>query len=321
MMNLVPPIKKIFNAPILPVNGSWIDAFIFLAIFILLFAAVFSIRVARGREKLRALIRVISFFVIGFLFFARICLVKTTASSFWRIGWDDLSAFGNFYIFVLVAGFVLIMGNFYCGWLCPLGVLQDAAQRVFSLKTKSSKVLFWLFILLLSILLLNIAKPANDFFTENIIALWSLVLLAIILIKLMNPGSEGYLMNIRYFSLAGYILVTGVGVWFGDAWCWLAEGELDYSSLIGFLVIFLSAIIIPFAWCRYLCPTGAMLFVLGKRSLLKIAPGCRDGCKRSCLDVCPIGAKGKKRIDYSLCTYCGRCIDRCGSKYPDDKKD
>ncbi len=319
-MELHPVFRKIFESPVLPVRGTWVDAVIFIVFFLLLSLSVFFLRQSKARQIARTIIRTISIFVIGYVFFARMCLIKTSPSSISKIGWDDISVFGNFYIFILVAAFVLIMGNIYCGWLCPLGFLQEIARRIFFIKSKKVKFIFWAAVSAVALILLYIFRPANDFFTENIIALWSLGLLVIIPLLLLNPKIDSYLKDIRYGSLFLYILITAAGVLFGDAWCWLAEGELDYSSLIGFLVIFLAAAIIPFAWCRYLCPTGTFLSMLNKRSLLKIKSGCKSDCNKSCEEICPIGAKIRGKLDSSLCSLCGRCFSQCGSQYPNDEK-
>lgn len=268
-MKLPPLIQKLIDTPLIPVQGSWIDASVFIVIFILLGVSFWvnqSCGNARLKGYLRFLIRFISFCVFVFLFFKCICILRNPVAGASQIGWDDLSAFSNFFLFALVAGFVLIAGNIYCGWMCPLGFLQDISGRPSRLLSRPIKIILLFLIFALQIYFMYVTRPATGFFTESVIALWSMGLLIIMALIFFYPRFQGQVVKIRYVSMFLYVLITGAGVWFSEAWCWLTGSDIDYSSVIAFITIFLASVIIPMAWCRFLCPTGTFLSFLGRRS-------------------------------------------------------
>ncbi len=72
------------------------------------------------------------------------------------------------------------------------------------------------------------------------------------------------------------------------------------------------------AFCKYLCPSGAILRFTSRRSLLKMAPtggGCDDcgACSRACpmdIDVAEY-ASGGRRVTSGECILCQRCAHAC----------
>jgi ferredoxin len=72
--------------------------------------------------------------------------------------------------------------------------------------------------------------------------------------------------------------------------------------------------VIPFFWCRYLCPYGALLGALGVLSPFKIR---RDmdrctGCEK-CSRVCParVAVHRARTVRSDECHACLRCVDAC----------
>jgi len=71
------------------------------------------------------------------------------------------------------------------------------------------------------------------------------------------------------------------------------------------------------AWCRYFCPVGAIMGLLGMKKLLgfKIDTNKCIKCK-ACMRVCPTGAITEDslktgEISRTECIVCGRCYDVC----------
>ena len=88
------------------------------------------------------------------------------------------------------------------------------------------------------------------------------------------------------------------------------------SLIVIFALIFLS-LIIPYFWCRYLCPYGAILGILSFFSIGKIKRNpsyCIDCgiCEKKCPGLIKI--RQKELIHSSECTACMSCIKNCPEK-------
>jgi ferredoxin len=91
------------------------------------------------------------------------------------------------------------------------------------------------------------------------------------------------------------------------------------ASLTGWIFILLalsSSLITYRLWCRYFCPAGMLIGLLGQFSFYKI--NCKEPkCKAcsSCVNNCPTRAirrkKDKLTIDQSECIRCGKCLTKC----------
>jgi ferredoxin len=89
-----------------------------------------------------------------------------------------------------------------------------------------------------------------------------------------------------------------------------AQGSLLTALLLAILLLNLSE---RRFWCRYLCPLGALLGLLGRRALLKreVAEGCNacGVCDRECQGGLP--ASRETGWISSECLYCMACDDAC----------
>jgi polyferredoxin len=184
----------------------------------------------------------------------------------------------------LIAG-VILAGGAFCGWICPFGAFQDLLDWI-------RKRLH----------LPEVRVPAR-------------------LDRILTYG--------RYVSLAGILAATiaSVKLWFGGwdpyrtifglGWIFefnLAENWLAYVVALGVVV---GVLLVPRAWCRYACPLGGVISLLGNLSLLRIrrvaneCSGCAV-CNRSCpvkIDVAH--ADGAVSAD---CIGCLECVETCPRK-------
>ncbi|MHA1224923.1 MAG: 4Fe-4S binding protein [Candidatus Heimdallarchaeaceae archaeon] len=83
-----------------------------------------------------------------------------------------------------------------------------------------------------------------------------------------------------------------------------------------FIVVLVLITLYPRAYCRWFCPTGAILGFFSKVSLIGIRinknrciSGC-DKCEKACPVQVPILSYDKDVTDKN-CTNCGECIDAC----------
>jgi MauM/NapG family ferredoxin protein len=194
-----------------------------------------------------------------------------------------------FFLGLAVLGVTLLLGRVFCGYICPLGTLFD----LLSLRGKKKT--------------LSLDKK---------------------------------LRGIKYFILAFCLAASFLGVLFCQYFeplCLLARsgvistfpiiealfqrlGEFEVKSFslqIATLFLFLALLGVNFwrkrFWCKYLCPTGALLgiaslFNLSKR---KTPENCRE-CQK-CLRVCPMEAISEKAREgvASECIQCRACQKVC----------
>ncbi|MFW5960345.1 MAG: 4Fe-4S binding protein [Chitinivibrionales bacterium] len=212
---------------------------------------------------------------------------------------------------VLLSSF--IFGRGFCGYVCPLGIMQDIVRRISERKGKSSgdKSLVKLRGLKYIILIACIAAAVFGFS----------------LIYFTSPAS----IATRFFTMIVFPGVTAaantaidfLNFILGKADIYaLSRLSFDqyvftslFSSLLLFLLVFIPVIFVSRRfWCRYVCPTGALLGLLSRFSIYKykIDKGKCKSCGL-CSDVCPMDAidTEAQRISVHECIMCGLCTDVC----------
>lgn len=178
----------------------------------------------------------------------------------------------------------LLFGRVYCSWLCPLGVLQDAVNRVvrpFPARRKRARFgrnLWWLraggAVAVFGLLLCG----------SNALFMWT----------------EPYTLAARAFSAAADAARYG-------------DGALLYAAC-AVAVPLLFALAAGRLYCNTLCPVGAVLGAVACRA--PFAPQIdRTACKRcaACMKVCKAKAIDVKtgRVDKSRCVGCYNCLAAC----------
>lgn len=183
----------------------------------------------------------------------------------------------------ILAFYMLLGGRVFCGWVCPVNMVSDAAQGLRRLLGLSKASLLRLdkrlrYVLLGAVLIGSAISGA---------LVWEFV----------NPISLS--MRALVFSL------------------WI--GGLTAISAV-FLFDFL---VQSNGWCGHICPVGALYGLLGKTSVLTVSAVRRSQCTScgECFAVCPEpqvispALRGIKQhgiqIDDVDCLRCGRCLDVC----------
>ena len=278
--------------PLIPIQGTGLDALPFVVLFGFLLAASVLLWRGHGRRPwLRVLLRALSTVTfVGLIYFSH-CFLKFAAYSISQIGWDDLSAFGNLYRLIIPVGFTLVVGPIFCSWICPFGLLQEMTAKLFSPKSRGGKLALLGLLALGTLAFLIRFRPSSDRLTENIPTIWTIALVAILGLVLLRPRLEPWLFRLRYVSLAVFLGLAAFLI-FNEGWCVLYVHEVDYAALLACAVILAASAIVPFAWCRYLCPTGVLFSWLGRASLVKDARRCSSAChlSGSCESRCRVSA-------------------------------
>jgi ferredoxin len=210
----------------------------------------------------------------------------------------------------------LLLGRVWCGWFCPVGTVLDwLPLRSWKKKVPavSDKLRGIKYVLLLVILFgavfgnlsLMIFDPLTIGYRTLTAAIWptldqgiTAIELALFRVPFLAPAVGAFDSLIRPAIFPPHPAVYRFG--------WLFGGF--FFLLVGLNVL------APRFWCRYLCPLGGLLGVLGKVSLVncEISESCSQ-CG-SCMPACPTGAIQEKNqifCDPGECTMCMVCAVDC----------
>jgi NosR/NirI family nitrous oxide reductase transcriptional regulator len=163
----------------------------------------------------------------------------------------------------------------FCGWLCPFGALQEILGWV----AKGLRIRQW-----------KIAERSH----QRLQKLKYVILLGLLLSAFYSLSLAERLAEVEPFK-------TSITLFFVRSWPFVL-----YAVILLGLGLFVHKF-----YCRYLCPLGAGLAVLGKYHLfawLKRIDACGNPCQH-CKNHCEIGAIERDgRIDYDECIQCLECI-------------
>jgi polyferredoxin len=184
----------------------------------------------------------------------------------------------------------LLLRSAFCGWICPLGFIQDMLHSLSAWAQRRS---------------VPLRKGMRGLY-EGARPLWIFL--------------DKYLRFAKYGVLAW--AVTGAAVYgvmvFRDYDPWSALINIaEWSFTPGLVVLVLTlvgSLFVQRPWCRYACPLGAASGLLGKLSpvyLRREADACTP-CKL-CTKACPMGLEvhSATAITSVDCMSCLECVSVC----------
>jgi len=196
-------------------------------------------------------------------------------------GERNLALFGALIVLTLVAR------KAFCGWVCPVGTVSEwcaAAGRKLFRRRKDAHGLP-----------LHALEPPRP--VDRGLRWLRLPVLAVILWFTYRTGElvfRGYDPYYILFSFDGH-----------DVQPW------SYAILAAVLV---GVVVVPMAWCRYLCPLGVVLWpaaAIGRLRLVRRAESCTSCglCDRACPHSVDVSRVGEVRS--GECTLCLECSASC----------
>ncbi len=264
------------------------------------------------------------FFVILFLWF---CVTTTLGDKWWQLrGWpvnwiiqlDPLVGLGTLLTTrTLYAGLLwglltivltIVLGRFFCGWVCPFGAIHQFAGFCAKYKKPLKNRIF-----------LNRYSPWQS--AKYFLLFFFLAAAFIDLIEILTPGNPliagslqiGLLDPIpllyRSINLALLPLLDGSVIHLSSS-----VRFYDGAWVIG--IIFIAAITLNFLkprfYCRYICPLGALFGILSRFALFRIGKNKSEcinceSCEKNCEGAC----SPTSRIRINECVLCMNCVKDC----------
>ena len=198
----------------------------------------------------------------------------------------------GYYVFGILLLYGLILGRTICGWLCPLGLLQELLHKLPTPKLKKSRVtraLTWLKYIVLAVFAVGVTA-------------WYGIAHGVAL-----PGFCKYICPAGTFEGAVMLLSNP-----NNAGDFSMLGILFTRKFIIMLVIGLACVFCYRSFCRFLCPLGAIYGFFCRLAVVGVkvdATRCNScgSCVRSCqMDV--------RRVGDHECIHCAKCMEVCNQK-------
>ena len=210
-------------------------------------------------------------------------LQNALASTGHRAGW---------YMMGIILLFGVTLGRTICGWLCPLGLLQELLHKIPTFKLKKNRLtraLSWL----------------------------KYVVLAVFVVAI--PLWYGVKHDIPVPGFCKYICPAGT---FGGAIALLSNpnntglfgmlGVLFTRKFVILTVIALTCIFCYRSFCRFLCPLGAIYGLFNRFCLVgvRVEENRCNGCG-ACVMNCGMDVR---HVGDHECIHCAKCMDVCAQK-------
>lgn len=272
--------------------------------FLLFFLFLFVQTESKGADELGYPVKL-------FLDFDPLILVTTLLSAHAAAKW--------FYLSLIVIAATLLLGRVFCGWVCPLGTLNNMVgslrrERPSALGPRWHAVKYYVLVFLL----------ASSLFSLQLVGVVDPLSLLIRSLSLSVYPAFNFMVRALFDTLYGWNIPgvvevsEGVYAWLRRAVLSFAQPSFSQGVLLGalFLVVLGLNLVDRRFWCRYLCPLGALLGVLSRFSLLKrsVSEGCTEcgACEAACQGRANPDVKERWRD--AECYYCYNCDDVCPEK-------
>jgi len=235
-------------------------------------------------QVLRLISQVMFLIFIPELFTLTFNQLKRVYLMFIKGNFDITSMWPQLLAMIIIMPITIILGRFFCGWICTFGALNDfiymISRKVFKTKFRVGEKL------------------------DSILKYLKYVILVFIVVVIWTSGST---------------LFDSYSPW--DAFAQvdnLSESIFKYTG--GFIILAVIAIGAAFIerfFCRYLCPLGAVFSILSKARIFKIKK-LRDKCGkcRICTNNCSMGINlyQMDKVSSGECINCFKCLDVCPRK-------
>lgn len=187
--------------------------------------------------------------------------------------------YSNIAMLAILIVATILLGKGFCGWLCPLGTIQDFMNKLGLKFFKRKKV-----------------KSPWLLAVDRYLRYARFVILALLLAGTIGWGTlvfQDYDPIIALIKLSEAGLTIAVGL---------------------FILVLVASLFIKRPWCNYFCPLGAFMAIIGKLSFTAVKRN-PSSCKSCgiCSTNCPAGIEVHKvtSVGSLSCINCFQCISTC----------
>ena len=232
-------------------------------------------------------VRLLFFIAMPAAFSSGFLAIKLMFSS---IGAGEPINTDTLWVLILLSGFTILFGRFFCGYICAFGTLGDGVYAISGLIQKK---------------LFKRKKQLT-----------------------IPEKPSGILQYLKYVILISILVLCSMGLYSKlSGWSpWDVFSRFivfrlpnaDYWAGIAlFLLIVIGMAFKKRFFCRFLCPMGAIFSLLPSLPLSKPhrnPDNCIKGCN-ACKKKCPVGIKlGENILHDGECICCEKCLTVCPKK-------
>ena len=196
-----------------------------------------------------------------------------------------------YYVLGILMLYGLILGRTICGWLCPLGLIQELFYKIPTPKVKKSRF-----------------THALSYLKYVLLAVFVVIIpLAYSLQQYPVPGFCKYICPAGTFEGAMGLLANPV-----NAGKFSILNTLFTRKFVIMVAILLACVFFYRAFCRFLCPLGAIYGLFARVSILgvKVEKSKCTNCGR-CVAHCKMDIR---HVGDHECIHCASCVDVCPTK-------
>jgi polyferredoxin len=226
----------------------------------------------------------------------------------WLLLWDPLLLLGNairqnwavvaILTPLLLIALTILLGRFFCGWVCPVGTTLDLVSPM--AVWRGSKV-----------------KHAKRK-TQGIVRLFPTNRNSVLRYYLLIAVLAGGVLSLQALGLLDPLVIfhrttTAIAT---DLFALQQPALRAFFSLVSLIFLGILALELwqPRFWCRNLCPLGALISVFSRFSLLnrRVSQACTlcAECRRACpMNAIPL--REPRDTGYADCTFCLECEAAC----------
>ena len=196
----------------------------------------------------------------------------------------------GFYAFGIILLYGMLLGRTICGWLCPLGFIQELLHKIPTPKIRKSRV-------------------------TRILCYLKYIILAVFVVAI--TVYYGVFKGIPVPGFCKFICPAGTSegamALLPNNRKWLSMlGPIFTRKFVIMVIIGLACIFCYRAFCRFLCPLGAIYGMFNKISVIgvRVDSGRCNNCG-ACVRNCKMDVK---QVGDHECIHCANCVAVCHQK-------